>query len=607
MDKAHDMPAADPGPADRGRAEPPAAAAGLTPAGVQRAGMLFRRRATVAALNLATWLGLLAVAAAILGAGGWGPVDAALLLCVAVGSPWTVLGFWNAVLGLWLLHFARDGLARAAPFAAAGDGDAPIRLDTAVLLTVRNEDPARAFARLRAVEAELAATGFGGRFAFFVLSDTSDPAIAAAEEAEHAAWLAAAGGDPARRVYRRRADNAGFKAGNLREFCARHGARFDLMLPLDADSAMSGAAVLRLVRIAQAHPRIGILQSLVVGMPSRSAFARLFQFGMRHGMRSYTIGAAWWGGDCGPFWGHNAVVRIAPFIRHCTLPVLPGGPPLGGAILSHDQIEAALMRRAGWEVRVLPVEDGSWEENPPTLPEFARRDLRWCQGNLQYLKLLDLPGLPAMSRFQILWAILMFLGIPAWTLAIALAPAKALLDGADPAFPGGLALGAYVVFLAMTLAPKLAGLADILLTAGGTRRYGGTARFLGGAAAEFVFSFLLGAATTFRTTLFMLALPFGGSVGWSGQARDAHALGWRDAAANLWPQALFGALVCAGLAAASPAALLWSLPLVAGYLLAVPLAVWSADPALGAWFVRRGFAGVPEDFAPPPVLQAFQR
>ena len=164
------------------------------------------------------------------------------------------------------------------------------------------------------------------------------------------------------------------------------------MLPLDADSLMSGKTIVSLVRMMQAHPRLGILQSLVVGMPSTSAFARMFQFGMRHGMRSYTMGQAWWVGDCGPFWGHNAVVRIKPFIENCELPMLPGKPPLGGQVLSHDQVEATLMRRAGYEVRVLPVEDGSWEENPPTMLDFAQRDVRWCQGNMQYVKLLGTSG-----------------------------------------------------------------------------------------------------------------------------------------------------------------------------------------------------------------------
>lgn len=572
-----------------------------TPAGLQTSATLSRRRRLVLALNLATYGALMAGAAAVLGAGGWSPVDMVLLACLAVAAPWTVLGFWNAAIGLWLLHGTRDGIARVAPFARAGDAPEPLHVTTAVLMTLRNEDPGRAMARLRVVKDSLDATGEGHAFRYFVLSDTSRPEIAAAEEAAVEAWRREAA-DPDRIVYRRRTSNEGFKAGNVRDFLERFGSGHDLFLPLDADSLMTGEAIVRLARMMQAHPRIGILQSLVVGAPSRSAFARIFQFGMRAGMRPYTMGSAWWIGDCGPFWGHNAMVRVAPFRDHCDLPVVPGGPPFGGAVLSHDQVEATLMRKAGYEVRVLPMEHGSFEENPPTLLEFSRRDVRWCQGNLQYLRLLDLPGLLPMSRFQLVWAILMFLGVPAMTLMVALAPVK-LLDGEDPAlFPAGLAAGLYLAYLLMYLSPKLAGLADVLLTPGGTARYGGTGRFLAGAGIEIVSSFLVGAVTTFRLTLFMGGLVLGRSITWDGQARDAHGIPWGEAARGLWGPTLFGALVCGALALLSPAALLLSLPLTLGYLVAIPFTVLSASPALGERMTRAGLCAVPEEFAPPSEL-----
>jgi membrane glycosyltransferase len=375
------------------------------------------------------------------------------------------------------------------------------------------------------------------------------------------------------------------------------------MLPLDADSLMSGEAILRLARIMQAHPKLGILQSLVVGAPSKSAFARIFQFGMRHGMRAYTMGSAWWIGECGPFWGHNAMVRIAPFAAHCHLPVLPGPPPLGGHVLSHDQVEAVLMRKAGYEVRVLPVEKGSWEENPPTIFEFSARDLRWCQGNMQYLRLLNLDGLKVMSRFQLAWAILMFVGVPAMTLMIALAPLK-FFDGEDPAaFPAEWALALYLTFLLMYLAPKLAGLADVVLSRS-VPLYGGTLRFLASALVEIVFSFLLGAVTTFRLTLFMIGLVFGRSVIWNGQARDAYGIAWSKAARGLWMPVLFGAALCGSLAVLSPATLLWSLPLTLGYLVAVPFAVATADPRLGAWMTARGLCALPEEHETPDEIRA---
>ncbi|MEZ5842631.1 MAG: glucans biosynthesis glucosyltransferase MdoH [Hyphomicrobiaceae bacterium] len=586
-------PAADPAPRT-------AVQSLTTPTGTQSIAELGRRRWLMAVANVTTWLALMVAAARVLGAGGWTVVDIVLLIAFAFGSPWTVVGFWNSLVGLWLLHFVRDPIAKVAPFAAAGDHPTPIAVDTAVLMTLRNEDPARAFARLKVVKASLDETGEGGRFSFFLLSDTNKPEVAAEEERLAAAWKATLPpADAARIVYRRREKNTGFKAGNVRDFCERWGGDFELMLPLDADSVMAGDQIVRLVRMMQAHPKLGILQSLVVGMPSESAFARIFQFGMRHGMRAYTMGQAWWVGECGPFWGHNALVRIQPFRDECHLPMLPGKPPLGGHVLSHDQVEATLMRKAGYEVRVLPEERGSWEENPPTMLDFAQRDIRWCQGNLQYIKLLDIPGLYPMSRFQLVWAILMFLGLPAWTLMIALTPVAAYEARAIADFPAGLAVALYVGFFVMYLMPKIAGLLDAMLTRGGVARYGGAMRFAASAVVELVFSFLQGAVSTIRTTIFMLGLPFGVQVTWGGQSRDAYGISFATAVRNLWPQMLFGAIVCGAMYAVNPSVFWWSLPLTAGYLVAVPFAMITADPTLGRWMKRVGLAGIPEDFAPP--------
>ncbi|MBX9927151.1 MAG: glucans biosynthesis glucosyltransferase MdoH [Hyphomicrobiaceae bacterium] len=576
----------------------------MTPAGIQSTAVIARRRSQVIAVNVATYVVMLAVAAHVMSAGGWTVIGAIMFACFAVGTPWTVLGFWNAVIGLWLLHGGRNAIAEVAPFMAAGDEPTPITTSTAILMTLRNEDPARAIRRLRTVKASVDATGEGGAFSYYLLSDTNNSEVAAKEEAEVARWQAE-DGDRDRIVYRRRAVNTGFKAGNVRDFCETYGRNYELMLPLDADSVMGGDAIVKMVRMMQAYPKLGILQSLVVGMPSASAFARIFQFGMRHGMRSYTMGQVWWTADCGPFWGHNAVVRIAPFRDACHLPVIPGGPPFGGHVLSHDQVEATLMRRAGYEVRVLPVENGSWEENPPTMLDFMVRDVRWCQGNLQYTRLLDIPGLLPMSRFQLVWAILMFVGLPAWTLMIALLPFAAWHFSGVPEFPSGAAIGLYVAFFAMYLSPKFAGLIDAVLTPGEVARFGGPLRFTLSAVIELVFSFLQGAVSTIRTTVFMITLlATGKSVVWGGQSRDAYGVSWRTAVENLWPQMLFGALVCGALWLISPTTLLWSLPLTAGYLLAVPFCVLTSDPALGASMKRAGIAGIPEDFDTPDEVRA---
>ena len=352
-------------------------------------------------------------------------------------------------------------------------------------------------------------------------------------------------GDAIPVTYRRRAINSGFKAGNIRDFCDRWGADHEYAVTLDADSFIGAEAVLRLVRVMQANPTLGILQTLVIGLPSASAFARLFQFGMRLGMRSYTLGRAWWQGDCGPYWGHNAILRLAPFIAHCRLPQLPRRGPLGGPVLSHDQVEAVLMRRAGYEVRVLPVEGLSFEENPPTLLEFVRRDLRWCQGNMQYWRLLGLPGLKPVSRVQLAFAILMYLGSPAWMAMVALgAVAVALADrsvapvaGVRPAAGAPL----FAIILVMIFAPKIASGLDVLMRRPARQSYGGAALFLLNMACETLFSFLLSPIMALTHTVFLFRLlVLRRSGAWNSQKRESHAVPWRLAWARLWPHTLAG-------------------------------------------------------------------
>jgi membrane glycosyltransferase len=581
---------------------PAAPFAEMTPAGLQRRSDIAKRRWFVAALNLSTIAALGYLMARVLGDDGWSALDAGIYAAFLVGLPWTVMGFWNAAIGFTLLHLVSHPVARVAPYLKAGRRRTPITLRTAVLMTLRNEDPARAFARLAIVRQSLDATGQGGKFDYYVLSDTSDPAVAEAEERLFADWQAGFA-DAARAVYRRRARNDGYKAGNLRDFLERWGAAYDLMLPLDADSLMSGAEIVKFVRVMQAHPRIGILQSLVVGTPSPSAFARIFQFGMRHGMRSYTMGSAWWNADCGPYWGHNAFVRVAPFHRHCELPVLPGKPPLGGWVLSHDQIEATMMRAAGYEVRVAPVEGESWEDNPPSILEFTKRDLRWCQGNMQYWRLVGLPGLLPLSRFQIAMGILMYLGALSWMALIALSALKVFEASAITPAQIELGMAVFGACFLMSIAPKLAGMLDAALSRNELARYGGGLRFLAGSLTEIVFSVLFSVVASFRVAVFMIGLLFGRAVSWNGQQRDVQGLSWATALQGLWPQTLFGLTLFALLGWKAPGALIWATPLLAGLILSVPFAVLTASPRFGALMAKIGLCGVPEEFAMPAELR----
>ncbi len=582
----------------------PGDATDLTPAGIQPVSVLSRRRALVAALNIATIGGLAYAMATAFGLGqnGFALLDTLFFVCVLIGLPWTVMGFWNAMIGLWLLHGRRDGLQAVAPYWGESELRTPLRGRTAILMTLRNEDPERAMARLKIVRDSLDKTGEGAAFDFFVLSDTSNADVAAAEERWCEQWRAHYGPE-ARLTYRRREVNEGYKAGNVRDFLDRWGDDYEFFVPLDADSLMSGPFIVKMVRVAQAFPRLGILQSLVVGLPSRSAFARIFQFGMRHGMRSYTMGSAWWTGDCGPFWGHNAVVRVKPFRDACRLPVLPGKPPLGGHILSHDQVEAAFMRRAGYEVRVVPVEEASYEDNPPTILDFTKRDLRWCQGNMQYWQLLGERGLEPLSRFQIIAAIMMYLSAAAWMIMVGIGAAIAMFGGFQ-SMNGELAVTMFFVMIALSMTPKFAGFADVALTRGGATAYGGRRRLAGGALSEIVFSLFLMPITALRLTIFMTSLVFGRTVTWSGQQRDAHGLTWETAARGLWPQALAGLALLGVLWLHAPGAIVWAAPMLAGFLLAIPFAVTTASPAFGERLAALRLCAIPEEFETPKEVAA---
>jgi membrane glycosyltransferase len=562
------------------------------------------RRALFALLFVTTMVGSLALAAFALSPGGLDAVDIALLALFAITLPWMIAGVWNAVIGFLIMRFARDPIAAVVPEAALIRGDEPIVASTAIILCIRNEAPERIVRNLEPMLAGLESSGYAHRFHLYVLSDTNDPSVAKLEEAR-VGELAARWKDRLGATYRRRTVNTGYKAGNIRDFCDRWGGDHELAITLDADSFMTADAVLRLVRLMQANPRLGILQGLVVGLPSTSAFARIFQFGMRLGMRSYTIGSAWWQGDCGPYWGHNAALRLKPFIEHCVLPVLSKDGTQDRHILSHDQVEAALMRAAGYEVRVLPEENLGWEENPPTLIEFIRRDLRWCQGNMQYWRFLVRPGLAPVSRYQLGLAILMFIGSPAWMAILVLT--VLLFFFADPSVrfmraDAGIAL--FIWTLLMWFAPKIATAVDILLRPDLRREFGGTARFVTNYWIELVYSILLVPVLWFGHTVFLIGLLFGREIGWIGQTRDDHTVPWSLAFRTLWPHTLLGVAALAALAVTRPAAIPYEAFLAAGLAFSIPFAMATAWPRFGAFCVRVGIGRLPEETAPPAALRA---
>lgn len=569
---------------------------------------LLARRTLFGILTLSTALAVAYTLARVLGADGFSVVDGLMLLCFTATLPWTIIGFWNAVIGFCVLRLSSDPVRAIVPIAWPAASRMPTTRN-AMVVPVYNEDPDMVIRHLESTLDDLAAAGGMKYFEAFLLSDTQEPDLIEQERRLFDA-LKARSAYRDRLHYRRRSDNAGYKTGNLWEWLGREGHRFDHMIVLDADSVMRGDAVMRLVRLMEANPRLGILQTLVTGLPTLSAFSRVFQFGMRHGMRTYTTGSAWWQGPAGPYWGHNAIIRVSAFMEHCRLPDLPGKAPWGGLVLSHDQVEAALMRRAGYEVRVLPDEFGSYELNPPCLAEFVRRDLRWCQGNLQYVRLIGRAGWHTMGRLQLFLAIMMYVSGPAWLAFMIMGFVQGVLkiDGgalwSNPwgAVHSGLAVGLLFVMLGMTFAPKIAGMLDALLSAERRRSYGGPGRVLSACFGELFFSVLLSPIMAAIETGFMARMIGGHGLKWKAQARSERGMSLSEAWRRFGPQTVVGIVIFAIFAIEAPGVLPWMVPVAGGLMLAVPFAWITAQRTVGRWLAMTGYAALPEELNPDDVV-----
>lgn len=524
----------------------------------------------------------------------------------ALTLPWMVVGFWNAIIGLLICQCVKDPITFILPKNMQVSDTSPITHSTAILLCIRNESPARLIRNLQAMLNGLVNYHFGSFFHVYVLSDTNEATIAQEETASFEE-LRTKWHEQIQITYRRREDNTGFKAGNIADFCQRWGKDHEFALVLDADSFMASSAITRLVRMMQANPRLGILQGLVIGLPSTSAFTRLFQYGMRLGMRSYTMGSAWWQADCGPYWGHNALIRLKPFIEFCDLPVLKNRSGVPYPILSHDLIEAILMRRAGYEVRIYPQEDLSWEENPPTLTEYIRRDLRWCEGNLQYRNLLTLPNLRPINRYQLILAIAMFFGSPAWiflilfcTIAIGLSITPANLVNSD--YFSSLLM----VTLVMWYLPKITGAIDVLLRTSKSKLFGGRIRFFINLILEMIFSLLMTPITWFNHTIFILSLIFGKKGGWSAQTRDDYSISVAHAAQQFWPHTILGLALFSLLYLTHPETIPYAMLFFGGLLFSIPLVVITSQPWLGRIMIRYRLLSLPEEIMPAKELLPLQ-
>ena len=483
-----------------------------------------------------------ATAAVAVAVTDWTPAAWAALVLVALAAAWISGGAATSILGL---------LQPRAAATAIPPGWRPAGR-TAILVLLCGEEAGPLATALAALHRGLGASGLAGAADIFVLSDTSDPARIAAEEAALAP-LRAAGAI----TYRRRAENTGRKPGNIADWFERQAARHAYMLVLDADSRMTAARIRAMINRMETEPRLGLLQAGMAMVPGRSRFGRHQRLSARLLSENFGRGLAAWSGEAGNYWGHNAILRVAAFRSALRLPVLSGRAPFGGPPLSHDFIEAAWIRRAGWAVALDPDTRGSAEDGPQTLAEFHRRDRRWCQGNLQHIRLVGEPGLDPVSRLHLVLGIASYLAAPVWLALVALVATGAVrVEGALPVF----------TVAGLLLLPKLCALAHWLARARTAAR---RRRVLRAGLAELALSTLVAPLVMVRQSGAVLSVLAGRDCGWkSGRARRPGLL--PDLPRGLPEVAVGAGLLGLAVAAGPAAAALWLLP-VAGPLLAAPV------------------------------------
>ena len=550
----------------------------------------------VSATALGTLLGAIATH------GVASPLRLPLLALLALNLAYMALVGTPAVIG-FVLHVARRKMrVNAAPSGLSS---------TAILMPVHREDPRAVFAAIevmaRAIgEAKLANVDL------FVLSDTQDPVIAAQEKAAFEAMVSRApaiSGAPGL-FYRRRPDNAGRKAGNLAEFCQRWGSNYDYMLVLDADSLMGASAIGKLIGLMDANPRAGIIQTVPYAIGRETLFGRVLQFSARLYTPLLIEGLTFWQQSDGNYWGHNAILRIAPFQAHCVLPVLPGAEPWGGEILCHDVVEAGLMRGAGWDVWVLPEVLESYEAVPANLVDYTARERRWCQGNLQHCGVLRLPGFRPVGRFHLAYGVTHYLSAPAAVLFLLLATIDALCGGGfaaalltnGPAAAGLVTLGAVLLY-----AGKVLTLVAALANRSEARKFGGRLALLSSAALEQMAACVIVAMLIVSYAGFVLELLAGRTVRWETQARDDRGVGWAEAWLRTRRATLVGAAWLVALPLLPHGVRNFTLPLLVGLLATWPLTVLSSQISLGAWTRRMKLLLTPDETAPTAIVRAYQR
>lgn len=541
-------------------------------------------------------------------------LQSGILILFAILFCWISAGFWTALMGFLQLLIGKDKYSISA--STAGAREVPLNPEhrTALIMPVCNEDVDRVFAGLRATWESVKRANQHQHFDVYILSDSYDSDICVAEQK---AWmeLIADVQDKGQIFYRRRGRRVKRKSGNIDDFCRRWGNQYHYMVVLDADSVMSGECLTSLVRLMEANPNAGIIQSWPRASGMDTFYARCQQFATRVYGPLFTAGLHFWQLGESHYWGHNAIIRVKPFIEHCTLAPLPGEGTFSGSILSHDFVEAALMRRAGWGVWIAYDLPGSYEELPPNLLDELKRDRRWCHGNLMNFRLFLVKGLHPVHRAVFLTGVMSYLSAPLWFMFLVLSTALQIvhvftepqyflqphqLFPVWPQWQPELAIALLASTLILLFLPKL--LSILLIWYKGTKEYGGFIRVTISLLLEVLLSVLLAPVRMLFHTVFVVSAFLGWEVTWKSPQRGSNSTSWQEAFMHHGSQLLLGLVWATGMAWLDLRFLFWLAPIVFSLILSPFVSVISSRPSVGLWAKRWKLFLIPEEYSPPKVL-----
>lgn len=535
-----------------------------------------------------------------------------ILFLFAVLFCWVSAGFWTALMGFLQLMMGKDKYS----ISYGLNGDEPINPEhrTALIMPICNEDVERVYAGLRATWESVVRTGEQENFDVYILSDSYNADIALAEQKAWMELVRDVGGE-GRIFYRRRRRRVKRKSGNIDDFCRRWGSQYSYMVVLDADSVMSGECLTGLVRMMEANPNAGIIQSSPKASGMDTLYARCQQFATRVYGPLFTAGLHFWQLGESHYWGHNAIIRVAPFIEHCALAPLPGEGSFAGSILSHDFVEAALMRRAGWGVWIAYDLPGSYEELPPNLLDELKRDRRWCHGNLMNFRLFLVKGMHPVHRAVFLTGVMSYLSAPLWFMFLALSTALQVvhtlmepqyflqprqLFPVWPQWRPELAIALFSTTMVLLFLPKL--LSIMLIWFKGAKQYGGVMRVTVSLFLEMLFSVLLAPVRMLFHTIFVVSAFLGWEVVWNSPQRDDDATPWSEAFKRHGWQMALGIVWAAGMGWLDLNFLWWLAPIVFSLILSPFVSVYSSRSTTGNASKRARLFLIPEEYEPPKEL-----